>query len=63
MARLMIMRSKNDNKSWLVNLDEQTVSEIESEAFADETSCAFDADKSVVVEVRAHAASHGWFTT
>ena len=63
MARMMITHTKNDNKSWLVNLDEQTVSEIESEAFVDEASCAFDADKSVVVEVRAHAASHGWFTT
>jgi len=61
MTGMMIIRTKNDNRAWLVGLDGAIVSEIESEALAYERSLAFDADKAIAVEIRAHAASHAQF--
>jgi hypothetical protein len=60
MAKMTIVRTKSDNKSWLVGLDGEIISEIDNEAIADQ---AAEADVSIAVEVRAHAASHAWFTT
>ena len=56
MTKLTIMRSTNDNKAWLVDVDGVIVSEIESEAVAANT------DQTIVVEVRAQAASHNYHT-
>ena len=53
MTGMMIIRTKNDNRAWLVGLDGAIVSEIESEALADERSLAFDADKAIAVETSA----------
>jgi hypothetical protein len=55
MTRMTIMRTKDDNKAWLVGLDGEIVSEIEN---FDENLSAFDSEKAIVVDVRAHAASH-----
>jgi hypothetical protein len=63
MARMTIVRTNNDNKSWLVNSEDGSVFEIENEAIAEEASSALDADKMIAVDVRAHAASHAYFTT
>jgi hypothetical protein len=52
MTTMTIMRT-TDNKAWLVGLDGQIISEIENEAV--ETLVA---DKPIVVETRAQAASH-----
>ena len=52
MTTMTIMRT-TDDKAWLVGLDGQIISEIESEALA-----ALEADKPIVVETRAQAASH-----
>lgn len=60
MAGMTIIRTKVDNKSWLVSLDGQIISEIECEA-ADALSSAFDPEQAIAVEVRAHAASHSQF--
>jgi hypothetical protein len=63
MARMTIVRTNNDNKSWLVNSEDGSVFEIENEAIAEEASSALDADKMIAVDVRANAASHAYFTT
>ena len=52
MTTMTIMRT-TDDKAWLVGLDGQIISEIESEALA-----ALEADKPILVEARAQAASH-----
>ena len=52
MTTMTIMRT-TDNKAWLVGLDGQIISEIENEVV--ETLVA---DKPIVVETRAQAASH-----
>jgi hypothetical protein len=61
MARLMIMHTKEDDKSWVVNLDENTISEIESDRTVDETRGLLAAASPVIVDSRAYAASHAWF--
>ncbi|MGA2043153.1 MAG: hypothetical protein ABSG83_07240 [Roseiarcus sp.] len=58
MTRLTIMHSKTDNKSWLVDVDGAIVSEIDNDVVAGEI--ASDSDRTIVVEVRAHAASHAY---
>jgi hypothetical protein len=60
MTKLTIMRSQNDNKAWFVDSDGAIVSEIENEALVGE--CARESETSIVVEVRAHAASHNFHT-
>jgi len=52
MTTMTIMRT-TDDKAWLVDLDGQIISEIESEAAE-----ALVADAPIVVETRAQAASH-----
>ncbi len=60
MTRLTIMRSNNDNKAWLVDSDGAIVSEIENEALIGAGDC--ESETAIVVEVRAHAASHNFHT-
>ena len=55
MTRMTIMCTKSDNKAWLVGLDGEIVSEIEN---FDENLSAVDPEKAIVVDVRAHTASH-----
>jgi hypothetical protein len=61
MARLMIKHTKEDDKSWVVNLDNNTMSEIEAETTAEETRGLMAAASPLIVDSRAYAASHAWF--
>ncbi len=58
MANLMIVRGASEDKSWLVNLDDETASEIDNTTLAEMRLS--DADKPMIVETRAYAASHAW---
>jgi hypothetical protein len=46
--------TRKDDRAWLLGADGEIISEIADEAIVE----AFDADKQVVVDVRAQAASH-----
>jgi hypothetical protein len=63
MAKTKIVRTSGDNKFWLVDVDNQVLSEIESEAMSDSSSWPADAEMPLETIVRAHAASHAFLTT
>jgi hypothetical protein len=62
MGKMTAVRTSDEGRSWLVDSDGKVICEVESDAFA-ATSLAPDSDKLIAVEVRAHAASHAYFTT
>jgi hypothetical protein len=60
MARTIILRTKDDARVWLVNLDGKTVSEIENDAVHDD-ALVLEADVINAAGVRTAAASHALF--
>jgi hypothetical protein len=60
MANVIIVRAKSENKSWIINLDDETSLEVENEAAAEFESRLSDAGETTIVEARAYAACHGW---
>lgn len=61
MARTVIMRTKDDAKVWLVDLDGKTVSEIEDDAFHDDDGFVLEADVINTANIRTAAAAHPFF--
>jgi hypothetical protein len=61
MARTIVLRTKDDAKVWLVDLDGRTVSEIEGDAIGDQSSFVQEADVLIAATVRTAAASHALF--
>lgn len=61
MARTIILRTKDDAKVWLVDLDGKTVSEIEDGVICDENAFIQEADVMIAATLRTTAASHASF--
>ena len=57
---MMIVEAKSENKSWLINLDDETASEIDTTMLIELEARLSEADRPMIVEARAYAASHSW---
>ena len=62
MGRMTIVRTNDESQCWLAAPDGSLLCEVESDALA-ATTPALDSEQLIAVEVRAHAASHAYFTT
>ena len=61
MARAIILRTKDDDKLWLVNLDERSVSEIANAPIDARDSFVLEADVIEASNLRSAAAAHPLF--
>jgi hypothetical protein len=61
MARAIILRTKDDDKLWLVNLDERSVSEIAGAPIDARNGFVLEADVIEAANMRSAAAAHPMF--
>ena len=61
MARTIILRTKDDSKIWLVDLDRKAISEIDNDAIGDEQALIQEADVITAAATRTITASHALF--
>jgi hypothetical protein len=61
MARAIILRTKDDDKLWLVNLDERSVSEISCAPIDARDGFVLEADVIEAANMRSTAAAHPLF--
>jgi hypothetical protein len=61
MARAIILRTKDDDKLWIVNFDEQSVSEIASAPIDARDGFVLEVDAIEAANVRSAAAAHPMF--
>jgi hypothetical protein len=60
MAKLLVIYTNDDHQSWVVNLDEKTVSEIECDSVQLEEACLLEGEAARIVNLRSDATSHGF---
>ena len=61
MARAIILRTKDDDKMWLINLQELSVSEIASTPIEDLREVVLEIDVIEAANMRTSAAAHPYF--
>jgi hypothetical protein len=62
MARTIILRTNDDAKYWLVNLETKTVSEFANDAGPDADQAPnLEPYVTIAADVRSNAAAHAWF--
>jgi hypothetical protein len=61
MARAIILRTKDDDKVWLINLEQLSVSEIANASADDLGGAVLEADVIEAANMRTAAAAHPYF--